>query len=194
MQQLICHTLQKHCHDGTFMAFCTIGSCMYSTKSASAYKIHLRRHHPEFPRDLEFGTVLNVRDQGEYSSLDDDEVFNEEEYQTIALPDDGHLQKKSFIMLLAKYFLSLENDHRATKFSVDNIAISTRQLLSTVLSVLIDKSLLIILYQILKMKFRVNFYILVTGFEVPTRGTIHIKSCVMLLSPCLFTWGKLTKQ
>ena len=107
-------------------------------KSASAYKIHLRRHHPEFPKDLEFGTVSNVRDQGE-SSSSDDEVFNEEEYQTIALPDDGHVHKKSFIMLLAKYFLSLENDHRVTKFSLDNIAISTRQLLSTVLSVLIDK-------------------------------------------------------
>ena len=109
---------------------------MYSTKSASAYKIHLRRHHPEFPKDLEFGTVINVRDQGELSSLDDDEVFNEEEYQTIALSNDGHVHKKSFIMLLAKYFLSLENDHRATKFSLDNVAISTRQLLS---SVSIDK-------------------------------------------------------
>ena len=112
---------------------------MYSTKSASAYKIHLRRHHPDFPKNLEFGTVINVRDQGESSSSDDDEVFNEEEYQTIALPDDGHVHRKSIIMLLAKYFLSLENDHRETKFSLDNIAISTRQLLSTVLSVLIDK-------------------------------------------------------
>ena len=139
MKQLICHTLQKHHHDGNFIAFCTIGSCMYSTKSASAYKIHLRRHHLGFPKDLEFGTVINVRDQGESSSLDDDEVFNEEEYQTIALPDDGHVHKKSFIMLLAKYLLSLENDHRVTKFSLDNIAISTKQILSTVLSVSIDK-------------------------------------------------------
>ena len=141
---------------------------MYSTKSASPCKIHLRRHHLDFPKDLEFGTVINVRHQGE-SSSDDDEVFNEEEYQTIALPNDGHVHKKSFIMLFAMYFLSLENDHRVTKFSLDNIAILTRQLLSTVLSVLIDKfknylvgqgktwSRLIILYQILKMKFRVNF-------------------------------------
>ena len=73
--------------------------------------------------------MINVRDQGESSSLDDDEVFNEEEYQTIALPDDGHVHKKSFIMLLAKYLLSLENDHRVTKFSLDNIAISTKQIL-----------------------------------------------------------------
>ena len=70
--------------------------------SASAYKIHLRRHPPEFPKDLEFGTVINVRDQGESSSSADDEVFNEEEYQTITLPDDDHVHKKSFIMLLAK--------------------------------------------------------------------------------------------
>ena len=48
---------------------------MYSTKSASVYKIHLRKHHLEFPKDLELGTVINVRDQGESSSSDDDEVF-----------------------------------------------------------------------------------------------------------------------
>ena len=126
MKQLICHTLQKYHHDGNFVAFCTIGPCMYSTKSASAYKIHLRRHHLEFLKDIEFGTVINVRDQSEYSSSSDDEVFIEEEYQTIALPDDGHVHKKSFTMLLAKYFLSSENDHRVTKFSLDNIAISTR--------------------------------------------------------------------
>ena len=42
-------------------------------------------------------------------------------------------------MLLAKYFLSLENDYRVTKSSLDNTAISTRQLLSTVLLVLIHK-------------------------------------------------------
>ena len=97
----------------------------------------MKRHHPEFPKDLEFGTVINVRYQGESSSSADDEVSNDEEYQTIALLDDGHVHKKSFIMLFAKYFLSLENDHRVTKFSL--VGISTRQLLSTVLSVSIDK-------------------------------------------------------
>ena len=98
----------------------------------------MRRHHPEFPKDLEFGNVINAREQDEFSS-DDDEVFNEQEYQMVAFPNDEHVHKKSVIMLLAKYYLSLENDHRVTKFSLDNIAVSTRQLLSTVLSVSIDK-------------------------------------------------------
>ena len=31
MKQFICHTLPKHHHDGNFIAFCAIGSCMYST-------------------------------------------------------------------------------------------------------------------------------------------------------------------
>ena len=55
----------KHKNDSAFIAYCTVGNCMYSTRSWNAYKLHFRKKHPILKMDNELNATLHLTIQKE---------------------------------------------------------------------------------------------------------------------------------
>ena len=113
----------KHKNDSVFIAYCTVGNCMYSTRSFNAYKLHFRKKYPILNMNKELNVTLQFDNtERDTDILDDNEHNNANiNYQDI-LANRGNLNashKKSYLMLLAKFFLSLETEHKVNKCSVD---------------------------------------------------------------------------
>ena len=133
----------KHNNGSAFIAYCTVGNCMYSTRSWNAYKLHFRKKHPILNMDNESNATL----QYDNTERDSDVLDNNEEnnaninYQDI-LANRGNLNashKKSYLMLLAKFFLSLKTEHKVNKSSIDKIAVSSRHLMLNILATTLEK-------------------------------------------------------
>lgn len=104
---------------------------MYSTRSWNAYKIHLRRKHNNF------GNNNDVFETAELNNLsyDDNEmelIHEVDPNEELVLNESSVNHKRSYIMLLAKYFLSLETEHKVSKLSIDSIAFATKNLMASI--------------------------------------------------------------
>ena len=131
-RRLICHCLVKHKNDAQFIAFCTVPGCMYSTRSYNAFKIHNRRKH----RQLDSGADVNTHDtwQREYDETEAELIVDVDINEDVELGcEETH--SRSYIMMLAKFYLSLETEHKCTRTSIDSIALSNKDIMSTVLDI-----------------------------------------------------------
>ena len=109
---------------------------MYSTRSWNAYKIHYHRKYPNIPISELVNVSLRHPDLDPEVNEEEDEIGpNESTYIGVEI----HQHKRSYLMMLAKYYLSLETEHNLSKASCDTVANSTRQLMSTVLTTCGDK-------------------------------------------------------
>ena len=130
-RKLIWHCLSKHKNDGHFTALCTVGGCLYATTSYNAFKIHVRRKHSrlEIPNDVYSAIQLVENDQHpENYDLVPDLNINQE----VSLDSTNTMHNRSFVILLAKYFLSLETEHKVSKVSLSDIALGTQNMMSRV--------------------------------------------------------------
>ena len=123
------HCLARHRHDSHFIGSCTFEGCKYQTKSWNAFKIHQKRKHGlEYEQLRMRPNALEIVD----SYSDDESIVNSREQELVDIGSDSGPQKKSLVMQLAKYYLSLEGDYRLTKKSINNIADSTREIATLV--------------------------------------------------------------
>ena len=129
---MICHKNEPN----GFIACCTITNCVYSTRSWNAYKIHYCRKHPSIPTSELVNIFLRHPDLDPEVNEEEDERDTNE---SIYIGGEIHQYKRSYLMMLAKYYLSLETEHNLSKASCDTVANSTRQLMSTVLTTCGDK-------------------------------------------------------
>ena len=120
----ISHCLIRHKNEPNgFIAYCTKTNCMYSTRSWNTYKIHCRRKHPNIP----ISELVNVSLR--HPDLDQEVIEEEDEIdpnESIYIGGEIHQHKRSYLMMLAKYYLSLVTGHKLNKASCDTIANSTR--------------------------------------------------------------------
>ena len=137
---LICHCLIKHKSDGNFIAYCSITPCMYSTKSWNVFKLHFHRKHRNLHLMDHLDNVQMVHSQycgdnlGEdphcVDNMSDDDYLNET--TTFMHNNDSH--NFTYLMILTKYFMSLEADRKMTKTSVTSVATTNKHLMATVLA------------------------------------------------------------
>ena len=109
---------------------------MYSTRSWNAYKIHYCRKHPNIPVNELVNVSLRHPDLDPEVNEEEDEIDPNE---SIYIGGEIHQHKRSYLMMLATYYLSLETEHKLSKASCDTVVNSTRQLMSTVLTTCGDK-------------------------------------------------------
>ena len=109
---------------------------MYSTRSLNAYKIYYHRKHPNISITELVNVSLRHPDLDPEANEEGDEIDPNE---SIHIGGEIHQNKRSYLMMLAKYYLSLETEHKLSKTSCDTVAKSTRQLTSTVLKTCGDK-------------------------------------------------------
>lgn len=137
-RSLICHCLTRHRHDGcSFVAVCTFGQCGYQTHSYNAFKLHSGRKHGQFHNNNFLQFIENNSDS---PVEDEDADAGDAEAGNYAAPDrlrDDHplgdeLEAQNFSNLLSKFFLSLEIDHKVSKFAVDSVASLTGHLINKV--------------------------------------------------------------
>ena len=103
---------------------------MYSTNSYNAFKIHVRRKHSqlEIPTDVYAATVINDdNDPHEYDLIPE---VNVNQYVSLDCTNIRH--NRSFIILLAKYFLTMETEHKVSQVSLGDIAIGTQNMMSKI--------------------------------------------------------------
>jgi hypothetical protein len=103
-RQLLCHCMTKHKNEANFTVQCT--ECIYTTNSYNAFKLHYRKKHPTINLD-------DCIDPTHCNNLDIDSACNE----------------TSNSMLVARYLLDLETEHKVSKTGIDAIADSTEMLL-----------------------------------------------------------------
>lgn len=103
---------------------------MYATSSYNAFKLHVRRRHPrvEITADLVMGED-NIDDNDPHQN---DLIPEIDMHETVRLDSTNKEHNRSFVILLAKYFLTLETEHKVSKISLDDIAGGTEFLISTV--------------------------------------------------------------
>ena len=123
-RSLICHCLIKHKTDGNFIAYCSITPCMYSTTSWNAFKIHFCQKHKHLHLTDHLDNLQIVHTAYHGANLDEDPDFpdnmSDDDYlnegKTFRHKDENH--NFNYLMVLSKYFMSLEADHKMSqKFS-----------------------------------------------------------------------------
>jgi hypothetical protein len=119
-KQLIIHLLKKHQHDKNFSVNCIMTNCMYSCRSWLTFKQHCRRMHgiTSITADM---TMPESESDGEEST----DVVGEETQKVDCM--------------LAKYFLTLETEHKVSKSAVNTIATATETMFQDVIGSLKDK-------------------------------------------------------
>ena len=67
----------KQKNDPAFIAYCTAGNCMYSTRFWNACKLHFSKKHPILNMDKELNVTLQfVNTERDTDVLDDNEKNN----------------------------------------------------------------------------------------------------------------------
>lgn len=109
------HVVRAHRHDPNFIVYCGYPNCPYTTTAWGAFKTHIsRKHKPEAE------TVLKIHDAIEV----DDEPGTHEDPIHYQLTTD---EKKQLYM--GKYCLALEADHNMTQRAVDDVLLTTSDLI-----------------------------------------------------------------
>ena len=139
---LICHCLIKHKTDGNFIAYCPITPCMDSTTSWNAFKIHFHVKTQTFTSNRTFSLdnlqIVHIAYHGAnldevpdfLDNMSDDDYLNEG--TTFRHKDENH--NFNDLMVLSKYFMSLEADHKMSKNSLKSVAASNKHLMATVVA------------------------------------------------------------
>ena len=123
------HCLARHRHDSQFIGSCTFQGCQYRTKSWNAFKIHHKRKHGlQYDQIRMRPNALEVQD----ASSEEEDDLNPQEQVVVDVGSDEKKKKRSLVMRLAKYYLSLEGDYKLTKKAIDNITDSTREIATLV--------------------------------------------------------------
>ena len=113
---------------------------MYSMRSWNAFKLHFcRKHrHLHLTDHLDDVQIVHSQYHGDNLGGDPDCADN--------MSDDGYLNETTtcrhkndshnftYLMVLAKYFMSLEADHKMTKTSLNGVAASNKHLMATVIT------------------------------------------------------------
>ena len=132
-KRLICHCLVQHKNESQFIALCTVPGCMYSTQSYNAFKIHNRRKHgisataePELPTCSTW--------QRQYNDSEQELIVDINVNENVQLGYED-LHSRSYIMMLAKFYLSLEADHKCSRNSLNTIALFSKDIISSIMLV-----------------------------------------------------------
>ena len=111
---------------------------MFSTRSFNAYKIHVRRKHSNvLGIDNDTAGFIDIRDN--YGEHETELIPDINVHEQVSLVNEGITHDRFYLMLLAKYFLSLETEHKVSKVSINNISIATKNLMATICQNSADK-------------------------------------------------------
>ncbi|CAM1325909.1 Uncharacterised protein r2_g3484 [Pycnogonum litorale] len=122
-ENLVNHLVRKHKHDSNFSMQCSIGGCMYTSKSWNAFKIHVSRKH---------NCALETSPNPEAMEIDTNVSYDCEENGAILTTIHDTEQQKE--MLAAIYLLNMEAQCNLTQRGLDILVSSTQDFMAQFLS------------------------------------------------------------
>ncbi len=115
------HVLRMHRNSPDFLVSCSYGACKYSTKSWSAFKMHVYRYHTEISQAMDGDDQL-AADFASDDLLDSDD-FVESDARSSNVHNITEIKN-------AEFALKLETVHKIPKVAINNIIQHTSHLIS----------------------------------------------------------------